>query len=38
MVPIAHGASADAALAELGNAYMPPFGATKFCAAGSGRP
>jgi ABC-type transport system substrate-binding protein len=27
MVPIAHGASADAALATLGNAYVPPFGA-----------
>jgi ABC-type transport system substrate-binding protein len=27
MVPIAHGASADAALASLGNAYVPPFGA-----------
>jgi ABC-type transport system substrate-binding protein len=30
MVPIAHGASADAALATLGNAYVPPFGATQF--------
>jgi peptide/nickel transport system substrate-binding protein len=30
MVPLAHGASADAALAELGNAYTPPFAATKF--------
>ena len=28
MVPIAHGASADAALASLGNAYVPPFGST----------
>jgi peptide/nickel transport system substrate-binding protein len=28
MVPIAHGASADAALATLGGAYVPPFGAT----------
>jgi ABC-type transport system substrate-binding protein len=27
MVPIAHGAAADAALASLGNAYVPPFGA-----------
>ncbi len=27
MVPIAHGASADAALATLENAYVPPFGA-----------
>ncbi|MCP5094253.1 MAG: peptide ABC transporter substrate-binding protein [Chloroflexi bacterium] len=30
MVPIAHGASAHAALASLGNAYVPPFGATQF--------
>jgi peptide/nickel transport system substrate-binding protein len=30
MVPIAHGASADAALTSLGNAYVPPFGATQF--------
>ena len=30
MVPIAHGASADAALASLSNAYVPPFGATRF--------
>lgn len=30
MVPIAHGASADAALASLANAYVPPFGATGF--------
>lgn len=30
MVPIAHGAAADAALASLGNAYVPPFGATQF--------
>jgi peptide/nickel transport system substrate-binding protein len=30
MVPIAHGASADAAQAGLGNAYVPPFGATNF--------
>lgn len=30
MVPIAHGASADAALATLGNAYTPPFGAVQF--------
>lgn len=29
MVPIAHGASADAALATLGNAYVPPFGAVR---------
>jgi peptide/nickel transport system substrate-binding protein len=30
MVPIAHGASADAALASLGGAYVPPFGATNY--------
>ncbi len=30
MVPIAHGASADAARADVENAYVPPFGATKF--------
>ncbi len=30
MVPIAHGAAANAALASLGNAYVPPFGATNF--------
>jgi len=30
MVPLAHGASADAALAELDGAYVPPFSATKF--------
>lgn len=30
MVPIAHGAAADAALASLKNAYVPPFGATQF--------
>lgn len=29
MVPIVHGASADAAVASLGNAYVPPFGATR---------
>ena len=29
MVPIVHGASADAARADLGGAYVPPFGATK---------
>ncbi len=29
MVPIAHGASADAALASLGGSYVPPFGATE---------
>jgi peptide/nickel transport system substrate-binding protein len=32
MVPIAHGASADAALASLGGAYVPPFGATNLSA------
>ncbi|MBW8012682.1 MAG: peptide ABC transporter substrate-binding protein [Chloroflexi bacterium] len=30
MVPIAHGTAADAALASLGGAYTPPFGATQF--------
>jgi peptide/nickel transport system substrate-binding protein len=30
MVPISHGASADAALADLGGAYTPPFGATNY--------
>lgn len=30
MVPIAHGASANAALATLTGAYSPPFGATQF--------
>ncbi len=30
MVPIAHGASANAALASLSGAYVPPFGAAQF--------
>jgi peptide/nickel transport system substrate-binding protein len=30
VVPIAHGASADAALASVSGAYTPPFGATQF--------
>ena len=30
MVPIAHGASANAALASLEGAYVPPFGAAQF--------
>lgn len=30
MVPIAHGATADAAQASVGNMYTPPFGATNF--------
>lgn len=30
MVPIAHGASANAARADVEGAYVPPFGATKF--------
>lgn len=30
MVPIAHAGSAHAALASLGGAYVPPFGATQF--------
>jgi ABC-type transport system substrate-binding protein len=37
MVPIAHGASADAALATTQNAYVPPFGATQFAALGTGK-
>jgi ABC-type transport system substrate-binding protein len=37
MVPIAHGASADAALVSTGNAYVPPFGATDFAALSTGR-
>ncbi|MFO7664317.1 MAG: ABC transporter substrate-binding protein [Chloroflexota bacterium] len=30
MVPLVHGKAADAALSSLGNAYVPPFGATQF--------
>src|SRR5690606_19642595 len=30
MMPIAHGAAADAALASVGNAEVPPFGAPQF--------
>ncbi len=30
MIPVAHGASADAALATVSGAYVPPFGATQF--------
>jgi ABC-type transport system substrate-binding protein len=30
MVPVAHGAVAHAALADLGNTYAPPFGAVEF--------
>ncbi len=30
MVPLANGAPADAALASVANAYVPPFGATQF--------
>jgi ABC-type transport system substrate-binding protein len=37
MVPIAHGASADAALASLVNAYVPPFGATNFAKLDPGK-
>ena len=37
MVPIAHGASADAALASLGGAYVPPFGATNFALLDPGK-
>jgi len=35
MVPIAHGAAADAALASLDGAYAPPFGATLYANVGS---
>lgn len=37
MVPIANGASADAALVSLNNAYTPPFGATKFALLDPGK-
>lgn len=37
MIPIAHGASADAALAGVGNAYVPPFGATSFALLDPGK-
>ncbi len=37
MVPIANGAAADAALASLGNAYTPPFGATNFALLDPGK-
>jgi ABC-type transport system substrate-binding protein len=37
MVPIAQGGSADAALATLGNAYVPPFGATSFAKLDPGK-
>ncbi len=37
MVPIAHGASADAALVGLSNAYVPPFGATNFALLDPGK-
>jgi ABC-type transport system substrate-binding protein len=37
MIPIAHGASADAALASVGNAYVPPFGATNFALLDPGK-
>ncbi len=37
MVPIAHGASADAALATTEGAYVPPFGATDFGALKTGK-
>ncbi|MBK8984656.1 MAG: peptide ABC transporter substrate-binding protein [Chloroflexi bacterium] len=30
LIPVAHGASADAALATVSGAYVPPFGATQF--------
>lgn len=37
MIPIAHGASADAALASVANAYVPPFGATQFALLDPGK-
>jgi peptide/nickel transport system substrate-binding protein len=37
MVPIAHGASADAALASVENAYVPPFGAVRLALLDPGR-
>ena len=37
MVPIAHGAAADAALATLKGAYAPPFGATNYALLDSGK-
>jgi ABC-type transport system substrate-binding protein len=37
MVPIAHGAAADAALASLEGAYAPPFGATYYSLLDSGK-
>ncbi len=37
MIPIAHGGASDAALASLGNAYTPPFGATNFALLDPGK-
>lgn len=37
MVPIAHGAEAHAALASVQNAYVPPFGATRFALVDPGK-
>ncbi len=37
MVPIAHGASAHAALASTEGAYVPPFGATEFAQLSTGK-
>ncbi len=37
MVPIAHGAASDAALATLEGAYAPPFGATYYTLLDSGK-
>jgi ABC-type transport system substrate-binding protein len=36
MIPVAHGASADAALATVSGAYVPPFGATNFALLDNG--
>jgi ABC-type transport system substrate-binding protein len=37
MVPIAHGASADASLATVGNVYVPPFGAVRLALLDPGK-
>jgi ABC-type transport system substrate-binding protein len=37
MIPVVHGASADAALASVSGAYVPPFGATDFSLLDSGK-
>jgi ABC-type transport system substrate-binding protein len=37
MIPVAHGASAEAALATVANAYVPPFGAVDFSLVDPGK-